>query len=201
MTQFNNNGYVIKQADGTLLADSHVSAYSHRRAVTHAQLEAVIGAPGLYVRIATREIAQVTPRQRADVHSQARAWYRALAGAASGVSHETPEPDTAAQDAPPRSAEEPRTAWPGVQNETPDMDEHPDLPSGVTHGAPEVGEYAELPGDDELSGVSNGAPEPDDIDAITLEELQARARDLDIPGRSKMSKAALYEAVRAAEAD
>lgn len=152
MTQFNSKGFVVRQSDGRLVADSHVSAYSRRRAVTHVQLEPVEDCPGLFVRIATREIAQVTDKQRADVHEQARAWYLTIDGVPDepaptpGVSFETPEPNAdALQD---------------------------------THD-----------GDDSTALT---------IDDVTLDELLDIARDLGIPGRSKMDKAALFEAVRQA---
>ncbi|GAB4434161.1 MAG: hypothetical protein Kow00120_00350 [Anaerolineae bacterium] len=208
MTQFNNNGFVIKRADGRLLADSHVSAFSHRVAVTHSVLEPVPGAPGLFVRLGRREVAALSGDDRAQMYDAARAWYysvngaewaarddaalarqeqiAALAQGPSGVAFATPE--TAADESASAADEVPETDV-GESLEVKD-----DTPPGVASATPELG-------DDELPGQLVAAADPADIDAITLEDLQARARDLDIPGRSKMSKAALFEAVRAAEAD
>jgi DNA end-binding protein Ku len=45
-----------------------------------------------------------------------------------------------------------------------------------------------------------GAAGPPDLDAMTRAELQARAAELDIPGRSKMAKPELIEAITAAGA-
>lgn len=72
--------------------------------------------------------------------------------------------------------------WAGVSNETPEM--HDCVP--------------EADDDSELLAVNHDTP-PASLDAVTLEDLQARARTLAIPGRSKMDKAALFEAVMAAE--
>ncbi len=175
MTQFNNMGYyVVRRADGRVLADSHVSAYSRRRAVTHVRLEPVDGVPGLYVRIATRELAQVTDRERTEVHDRARAWYVEAFGAPAGVTFVTPEPvvqdDRPDEDTPA-----------GVTNVTAQVGDEDDLPAGVTNGTPET-------------GAADHAP-PRSIDDVTLEELREIAQELDLPGRSRMDKAALFAAV------
>lgn len=86
MTQFNNLGFVVIGSGGRVLVDSHVSAYSRRRAVTHVRLEPVPDVLGLFVRIATRELSDVSERQRAEVHEAAQAWY----AAEYGVSDNTP---------------------------------------------------------------------------------------------------------------
>ena len=50
------------------------------------------------------------------------------------------------------------------------------------------------------AGRKRGAAGPPDLDAMTRAELQARAAELDIPGRSKMAKPELIEAITAAGA-
>ena len=75
MTTFNHQGIRVRRTDGRLLTDSHVSAYSRRLAVTNSVLAPVPDVPGLYVRLATREAARLTDRQREQIYTKARAWY------------------------------------------------------------------------------------------------------------------------------
>ena len=57
------------------------------------------------------------------------------------------------------------------------------------------------PGDDEPEAASSTEPEPqtEDLNALTVSDLNARAADLGIEGRSSMSKAELIGAITQAE--